>query len=111
MKKLLLVLALSLSISCFAGERTSTVHKSNEDTTKVELVNDTTLVYYNIDKLDIVQTEKSSIVYVYSLDTSKLVAAEHGSFSVDLTRGNYLVISTKPFTSAKTKVIEALMMY
>ena len=111
MKKLLLVLTLMLSITCFAGEKSSTVHNSNNDTTTLELVNDSTLVYYNIDRLDITQKGRSGIVYIYKLDTSELVAAKVGDFTIDLRKGNYLVISTKPFTSAKAKVIEEFIFY
>lgn len=111
MKKVLLVLTLMLSIACFAGEKSSTVHNSNNDTTTLELVNDSTLVYYNIDRLDITQKGRSGIVYIYKLDTSELVAAKVGDFTIDLRKGNYLVISTKPFTSAKAKVIEEFTFY
>ena len=34
-----------------------------------------------------------------------VVAAYKGDFSIELAKGDYLVISTKPFTSAKTETI------
>ena len=106
MKKVLLALALMLSVTCLAGEKSSTVHNSNNVDATVELVNDSTLVYRNIDRLDVFQTSRTNntgIVYIYKLDTSELVAAYKGDFSINLAKGDYLIISTKPFTSARAE--------
>lgn len=108
MKKVLLALALMLSVTCLAGEKSSTVHNSNNIDATVELVNDSTLVYRNIDRLDVFQNSKTNnigTVYIYKLDTSELVAVYKGDFSIELAKGDYLIISTKPFTSAKTETI------
>lgn len=108
MKKVLLALALMLSVTCLAGEKSSTVHNSNNVDATVELVNDSTLVYRNIDRLDVFQNSRTNnigIVYIYKLDTSELVATYKGDFSIELAKGDYLIISTKPFTSARTETI------
>ena len=60
MKKVLLALALMLSVTCLAGEKSSTVHNSNNIDATVELVNDSTLVYRNIDRLDVFQTSRTN---------------------------------------------------
>lgn len=110
MKKTLLALAMFLSMTCVAGTKSSTVHSNVDSVAKIEQVNDSTVIYRNINRIEIKQS-KNNIVYIYKMDTSKLVAANSGSFTVDLVEGDYLVMSTKPFTSAKSDVIEDRMRF
>lgn len=104
MKKIFLSLLLMLSVSCLAGENSSTVQNSNMVDATVEQVNDSTVVYRNIERLEIYQAE-TNIIYVYDLKSSKLISVNRGYFSISLAKGDYMIVSTTPFTKAKTEAI------
>lgn len=72
---------------------------------RIEVVNETTVIFKNVDKIEIKSTTSSLITYVYDLNHSKLMKVARGSFNVNLSKGDYLVQSNKPITKTVYEVI------
>lgn len=72
---------------------------------RIEIVNESTIVFKDVIKIEIRTNKKDQITYVYDRDRSKLVKVARGSFEVDLPRGNYLVQSDKKITRTIYEVI------
>ena len=104
MKKGILFLLTLLLISCSS---VSTVGKQKwyERDSRIEVVNETTVIFKNVDKIEIKSNTSSLITYVYDLNHSKLMKVARGSFNVNLSKGDYLVQSNKPITKTVYEVI------
>ena len=72
---------------------------------RIEVVNETTVIFKDVDKIEIKSNSVGLITYVYDLINYKPVKAVKGSFSVELPKGNYLVQSNKPITKTAYEVI------
>lgn len=105
MKKfLILFISLCLSISSFSGTLVKK-QKWYEKNPKVEIVNETTVIFKDVIKISIKTTEPNQITYVYDLKNNKIVKIARGSFELDLPIGNYLVQSDKKITKTIYEVI------
>ena len=104
MKKGILFLLTLLLISCGS---VSTIGKPKwyEKDSRIEVVNEITVIFKNVDKIEIKSTTSSLITYVYDLNHSKLMKVARGSFNVNLAKGDYLVQSNKPITKTVYEVI------
>lgn len=106
MKKFLtLFIVLFMSISCFSGPALVRKHKWYEKNPKVEIINETTVIFKDVVKIQIKTNEPNQITYVYDLKKSTLVKVARGSFEIDLTEGNYLVQSDKKITKTIYEVM------
>ena len=106
MKKFLtLLILLSLSISSFSAPALVRKQKWYEKNPKVEIVNETTVIFKDVIKIQIKTNEPNQITYVYDLRNSKLVKVARGSFEIELHCGNYLVQSDKKITKTIYEVI------
>ena len=102
MKRFILMLALlaTMTTSYFVSARNPFAKVS-----KVEVVNDQTVIFRNVIKIEIITNSADQITYVYDLDHSKPVKAARGSFNVDLPMGDYLVLSNRKITKTDYKTI------
>lgn len=106
MKKFItLLLLLCLSISSVNSQALVRKQKWYEKNPKVEIVNETTVIFKDIVKIQIKTNEPNQITYVYDLRNSKLVKVARGSFEVNLPTGDYLVQSDKKITKTIYEVI------
>ena len=72
---------------------------------RVEVVNEQTVIFKDVVKIEIVTNNVAQITYVYDLKHSKLVKIARGSFDIDLSRGNYLIQSNRKITKTVYDVI------
>jgi hypothetical protein len=106
MKKFItLLLLLCLSVSSFSAPALVRKQKWYEKNPKVEVVNETTVIFKDVIKIQIKTNEQNQITYVYDLKNSKLVKVARGSFEIELHCGNYLVQSDKKITKTIYEVI------
>lgn len=82
-------------VSLMSYANFSTVHG---DITHIKKVNDSTMLFIDIERLEIHQPE-SVITYVYK-DSGELVYANKGDFDIVLKEGNYLIFTTKKISEA-----------
>ena len=91
-------------MSC-SSVRTVGKQKWYERDSRIEVVNETTVIFKNVDKIEIKSNTSSLVTYVYDLNHSKLMKVARGSFNVNLSKGDYLVQSNKPITKTVYEVI------
>ena len=72
---------------------------------RVEVVNEQTVIFKDVIKIEIVTNNVAQITYVYDLKHSKLIKVARGSFDIDLSRGNYLIQSNRKITKTVYDVI------
>ena len=72
---------------------------------RVEVVNEQTVIFKDVIKIEIVTNNVAQITYVYDLKHSKLMKVARGSFDIDLSRGNYLIQSNRKITKTVYDVI------
>ena len=101
MKKLLLLLSLFVCLSSVEARP----KKWYKDNSKIEVVNEQTVIFKNVIRIDIKTYHKDQITYVYDLSHSKLVKVARGSFVVELPKGNYLIQSNMKITKTLYEVI------
>lgn len=72
---------------------------------KIEVVNDQTVIFRDVVKVEIISNNPYQITYVYDLIRFKLVKVVKGSFDIDLKRGDYLIQSNRKITKTYYDVI------
>ena len=72
---------------------------------RIEIVNETTVIFKDVIKIEIKTVKDDQITYVYDLKHSKLIKVARGSFDADLSRGDYLVQSNKKITKTIYEVL------
>ena len=107
MKKLFSIGLISLIMLC-GFSSCATLKQTNFKWTNdpcVEVVNDQTVIFKDVVKIEIITNNATQVTYVYDLKHSKLLKIARGSFDIDLTRGNYLVQSNRKITKTVYTVI------
>jgi len=107
MKKFILSVSLILGLSmAIYGE-----NYYGEPTPTKEIVNDSTILFYNVDRIELKQSEQST-TYIIDMDTNKLVAKVQGNDVIELGhKGTYKVMSRTPFTKVDVKTQVDRMYY
>lgn len=106
MKKILFILISSiLMIGCTTANSVGIKPKWYQNDSRIEIVNETTVIFKEVDKIEIKSNSIGLVMYVYDLINYKLVKVVKGSFSVELPKGRYLVQSNKPITKTAYEVI------
>ena len=106
MKKFItLLLLVCLSLSSFSAPALVRKQKWYEKNPKIEIVNETTVIFKDAIKIKIKTNEPNQITYVYDLKNSVLVKVARGSFEVNLPTGDYLVQSDKKITRTIYEVL------
>ena len=107
MKKLFSIWLISLIMLC-GFSSCATLQQTNSkwiNDPRVEVVNEQTVIFKDVIKIEIVTNNVAQITYVYDLKHSKLVKIARGSFDIDLSRGNYLIQSNRKITKTVYDVI------
>ena len=107
MKKLFSIWLISLIMLC-GFSSCATLQQTNSkwiNDPRVEVVNEQTVIFKDVIKIEIVTNNVAQITYVYDLKHSKLIKVARGSFDIDLSRGNYLIQSNRKITKTVYDVI------
>ena len=107
MKKLFGIWLISLIMLC-GFSSCATLKQTNSkwvNDPRVEVVNEQTVIFKDVIKIEIVTSNVAQVTYVYDLKRSKLVKVARGSFDIDLSRGNYLIQSNRKITKTVYDVI------
>ena len=107
MKKLFSIGLISLIMLC-GFSSCATLQQTNSkwiNDPRVEIVNEQTVIFKDVVKIEIVTNNVAQITYVYDLKHSKLIKVARGSFDIDLSRGNYLIQSNRKITKTVYDVI------
>lgn len=107
MKKLFSIWLISLIMLC-GFSSCATLQQTNSkwiNDPRVEVVNEQTVIFKDVIKIEIVTNNVAQITYVYDLKHSKLVKVARGSFDIELSRGNYLIQSNRKITKTVYDVI------
>ena len=78
---------------------------NNRQDSRIEIVNEKTIIFKDIVKIEIKTTKNDQITYVYDLRHSKLVKVARGSFDVNVPKGNYLIQSDKKITKTLYEIV------
>ena len=65
---------------------------------RVEVVNEKTVIFKNVIKIEIRTNFEDQITYVYDIKRGRMAKIAKGAFEVDLPMGDYLVQSTMKIT-------------
>ena len=107
MKKLFSIGLISLIMLC-GFSSCATLKQTNSkwiNDPHVEVVNEQTVVFNDVVKIEILTNNAAQVTYVYDLKHSKLMKVARGSFDIDLPKGNYLVQSNRKITKTVYDVI------
>ena len=107
MKKLFSIGLISLIMLC-GFSSCATLQQTNSkwiNDPRVEVVNEQTVIFKDVIKIEIVTNNVAQITYVYDLKHSKLIKVARGSFDIELSRGNYLIQSNRKITKTVYDVI------
>jgi len=108
MKKIFLIMCLLSSfIFCNAEPSYESSTKKAKES-RIEVVNEKTVIFKNVVKIEIITKDKNQITYVYDLKNSKLVIVAKGAFEIDTKMGDYLVQSSKKITKTEYDFIEEI---
>ena len=102
MKKFIVFLLL-----CMFSGTGCTSSRLLSNSTQYEIVNDKTVIFRNVVKIEVQACNscENQITYIYDLNNSKLVKVARGSFSIEVPNGNYLIQSDKRITNVDYKVL------
>ena len=96
------VLFLVISLSACSVQKTSSLWIQNP---RVEVVNEQTVIFRDVVKIEIISNNPTQITYVYDLKHSKPVKTARGSFEVNVKRGDYLIQSNRKITKTQYEVV------
>lgn len=102
MKKLLLTLV-SAIVFIFAYAETSTTTNvcKIDNSMHVRQINDSTILYRNVDKIQII-TNSDATTKIFDA-RNHMIYCQPGSFVIQLEQGDYTVVSNKKFAAAQYK--------
>ena len=100
---LLLVMFFVVGLTSCAS--TSRINNKWISDSRVEIVNEQTVIFRDVVKIEIYSNNPTQITYVYDLEHSKNVKIARGSFNVELKRGDYLIQSNRKITKTLYDVI------
>jgi len=100
---LLLVMFFVVGLTSCAS--TSRINNKWISDSRVEIVNEQTVIFRDVVKIEIISNNPAQITYVYDLDHSTNVKVARGSFNVGLKRGDYLIQSNRKITKTLYDVI------
>jgi len=105
MRKFIKVIAV---LFLMIGLNACSVQKINSKWTqdpRVEVVNEQTVIFRDVIKIEIISNNPTQITDVYDLKHSKPVKTARGSFNVDVKRGDYLIQSNRKITKTQYEVV------
>ena len=90
------------------GLNACSIHKTNPRWTqdpRVEVVNEQTVIFRDVVKIEIISNNPTQITYVYDLNYGKHVKTARSSFEVKVRRGDYLIQSNRKITKTQYEVV------
>ena len=72
---------------------------------RVEVVNEQTVIFRDVVKIEIISNNPTQITYVYDLKHSRPVKTARSSFEVNVKRGDYLIQSNRKITKTQYEVV------
>ena len=99
------IVLISLFVMFGASSCSTTQNITNNKDPRIEIVNEKTIIFKDIVKIEIKTNKNDQITYVYDLRHSKLVKVARGSFEVNVQRGNYLIQSDKKITKTVYEIV------
>ena len=72
---------------------------------RVEVVNEQTVIFRDVVKIEIISNNPTQITYVYDLKHSRPVKTARSSFEVNVKRGDYLIQSNRKITRTQYEVV------
>lgn len=105
MKKLGTLLLIFLITSSIIEANVIKKTKWYQKDPRIEVVNESTIIFKDVVKIEIKTSDANQVTYVYDLKHSKLVKVARSSFCIDLPHGDYLVQSDKRITKTIYEVI------
>ena len=104
--KQICIVLISLFIMLVAPSCSTTKNVlNNKQDPRIEIVNEKTIIFKDIVKIEIKTNKVDQVTYVYDLRHSKLVKVARGSFEVNVSRGNYLIQSDKRITKTVYEIV------
>lgn len=100
--KALAVLFLFIGLNACSVQKTN--HKWTQDP-RLEVVNEQTVIFRDVVKIEIISNNPSQITYVYNLKHSRPVKTARSSFEVNVKRGDYLIQSNRKITKTQYEVV------
>ena len=92
----------------FIGLNACSVQKTNPkwiQDPRVEVVNEQTVIFRDVIKIEIVSASPTQITYVYDLKHGRPVKTARSSFEVNVKRGDYLIQSNRKITKTQYEVV------
>ena len=105
MKKIINALAVLFIV---LGLNACSVQKANSGWTqdpRVEVVNEQTVIFRDVVRIDIISNNPMQITYVYDLKHGRPVKTARSSFEVNVRRGDYLIQSNRKITRTQYEVV------
>ena len=105
MKKFIKALAVLFVV---VGLNACQVQKINPKWTqdpRVEVVNEQTVIFRDVVKIEIISNNPMQVTYVYDLNHSRPVKTARSSFEVNVKRGDYLIQSNRKITKTQYEVV------
>jgi len=105
MKKIINALAV---LFMMIGLNACQVQKTNPKWTqdpRVEVVNEQTVIFRDVIRIEIISNNPAQITYVYDLKHGRPVKTARSSFEVNVKRGDYLIQSNRKITRTQYEVV------
>ena len=96
------VLFLVIGLSACSVQKTSPLWIQDP---RVEVVNEQTVIFRDVVKIEIMSSNPAQITYVYDLKHGKPVKTARSSFEVNVKRGDYLIQSNRKITKTQYEVV------
>ena len=96
------VLFLVISLSACSVQKTSSLWIQDP---RVEVVNEQTVIFRDVVRIEIISNNPSQITYVYDLKHSRPIKTARSSFEVNVKRGDYLIQSNRKITRTQYEVV------
>ncbi len=101
------IILLALIISLFTCTAKENTYKKKwfEKDPRIEVINENAVIFRDVVKIEIITKDITQVTHVYDLTKSKPVKVAKGSFSINVKKGDYLVLSNKKITKTIYNVI------
>ena len=105
MRKFINILAVLFAVIGLNACSTQKINPKWTQDPRVEVVNEQTVIFRDVVKIEIISNNPTQITYVYDLKHSKPVKTARGSFEVNVKRGDYLIQSNRKITKTQYEVV------
>ena len=105
MKKFINILAVLFTV---IGLNSCSTQKTNPrwvQDPRVEVVNEQTVIFRDVVRIEIISNNPSQITYVYDLKHSRPIKTARSSFEVNVKRGDYLIQSNRKITRTQYEIV------